>query len=146
MNITQIISWLIEHKWHYIVAGLPISIFLLIFYLRNKEIIANYFKEFILWAKPSLETNGKASTEKLVWFTVTLLAYIPCRLIFTIKIVTHDSEDIWHIVIGLLFGSLIDAAYGLLLGKIITPAQIIELKNGLNIKIDDTNIPKKDVV
>ncbi len=120
--------------WSYLAIGVPCSIFTLIFYLRNKAILGGLLLTLFQWLRPSLETNNMASPEKLTAFAITAFTYIPCRLIFTWKVLMMETNDVWHIVIGLLIGSLIDAGYTLMLYKILSPQQLIELKNGLGVK------------
>ena len=117
--------WLANERWLYLVGGLPVTIFLVLFYFRNKTVIGNSFTSFIIWAKHSLETANQASPEKITAFVVINFVYVPGRLYFVLKII-----DPLH----LLYGSLIDAGLVLVLYGIIKPSQIIELKNGMKVE------------
>ena len=121
----EIIQYLANERWLYLVGGLPLTIFLVLFYFRNKETLGKSFVSFIEWAKHSLETANQASPEKITAFVVINFVYVPGRLYFVLKII-----DPLH----LLYGSLIDAGLVLVLYGIIKPSQIIELKNGMKVE------------
>jgi hypothetical protein len=125
------IEYLAKVQWRYFAYVLPSILFCLFFYLRNKKSIFSSFNEFIKWVKHSFEQGGHASPEKLTAFAVTSFSYIPTRLIFALQ-VTEPKH--------LLLGSILDAVYVCVLYRIITPQQVMELKNGL--KISDE--PKKE--
>ena len=119
-TLKEILYWLAHNKWVYLAYWLPLVIFIVRFYRANKADIGKDFDSFIEWARHSLETNKEASAEKITAFIVINFVYVPGRLYFVYKII-----DPLH----LLYGSLIDAALVLILYKIITPANLIELKN-----------------
>ncbi len=131
VDIVAIFQFLSLTHWMYLVIGLPFTIFIVIFYFRNKAVLGGALINLIEWARPSLETNGKASTEKISVFVVMNAVYVPNRLIFTIKIFNIISNDIWHILVGGLMGSALDIIFILMLLKILSPQQLIELKSGL---------------
>lgn len=118
----DMLKYLIESRWSYIAIAVPLFLFGLLFYLKNKQSISEAFYKFVLWARPSLEAGGKASPEKIAAFVVINFVYVPGRLIFVIK-----NNDPLH----LLYGSAIDATLALLLFRIITPGQILELKGNI---------------
>lgn len=116
------LEWLAENKWVYLAYWIPFGIFSWRLYSKNKTGILNSFFSFVAWARPSLESNNHASPEKLTSFMVMNFVYIPSRLYFIYKI--DDPID-------LLWGNLLDVIFMLILYKIITPTQILELKRGL---------------
>jgi len=122
MKISDVIKYLVEFQWLYIAYALPAVLLLMWFYFKNKEAIFSRFNGFVNWIRPSFETGGFASPEKLTAFSITTFAYIPGRLIFALQI-----TDPVH----LLYGSVIDAVFVLVLYKIISPAQLLELKDGI---------------
>jgi len=130
----EILYWLANNKWIYLAYWLPLVIFSMRFYAKNKLAISEAFFAAVVWARHSLETAGQASPEKITAFVIINTVYIPGRLVFVWKI----TEPI-----HLLYGSLIDAALVLILYRIITPSQILELKSGLNpAQKDDKSNPQ----
>lgn len=121
----EAIKYLAQTRWVYFAYALPLIIFMLVFYIRHKKEIFSNLMSVIKWLKPSFETGGVASPEKLTAFAVTAFAYIPGRLIFAIQ-----NSDPIH----LLYGSGIDALFVLVLYRIISPAQIVELKTGIKME------------
>lgn len=111
---------ILESKWSYFAYFLPFLIGSTIFYFRNKNGICSSMKTFLNWAKNSLETGGQASAEKLTAFTIITLAYIPSRLKFAWTV-----TDPLH----LLWGMLLDTVFVLILYRIITPKDMIELRS-----------------
>jgi hypothetical protein len=114
-------KYLVANKWHYVAFTMPIFVILFSFYIRNKNQIFSNAKGFIRWIKPSFETGNFANAEKLTAFGVLNCAYLPSRLYFAFQI-----SDPIH----LLYGSTLDAFFILVLYRIISPQNIIELKNG----------------
>jgi hypothetical protein len=123
-------KYLVEFQWSYIAYAVPVALIILFFYLKNKKAISDGFKGFINWMRPSLETGGFSSPEKLTAFTVLGAVYIPASIIFAIQ-----SKDPAHSLIALI----VHATFICVLFKIISPAQLLELKNG--IKPSEPNNP-----
>jgi hypothetical protein len=121
-SIIGALQYVAESHWAYLVYWLPFTVFLIVFYLKNKKVIGTSFMSFILWAKESLETAHQASPEKLTAFMVMNAVYIPSRLMYAIKV-----TDPLH----LLYGTVLDAIFVCVLYRIITPQQLVELKGGL---------------
>lgn len=120
-DFIEALKFLAETKWGYLAYALPLILFSLIFYLRNKKILASNVLGFINWLRPGFETGGTSSAEKVTACMAMLCVYIPGRLIFCFTI-----SDPVH----LLWGSAIDATLILVLFRIISPQQLIDLKNG----------------
>lgn len=125
----EVLKFLAEFKWPYLAYVLPVFIFFLIVYLRYKKYIFENASRFIQWIRPSFETNGKASTEKLLAFSISIGAYIPGRTMFSL-----NSNDPVH----QLWALGIDALFICVLIRIISPQQLIELKNGTIDRTQDT--------
>lgn len=126
------IQFINDKQLMYVVFVTTMILSFVLFYLRNKTTISNYFVSFIKWAKPSLETNDQASPEKIIALIMSL-SFITCNIIFMVKIFTLVS-DVTHVVIGGLGCLAITGGFILLLLRIISPQQLIELKNGLENK------------
>lgn len=133
-DFIEAIKFMAETKWAYLAYALPLILFSLIFYLRNKKLLAANAMGFINWLRPGFETGGTSSAEKLTAFTAIVCTYIPGRLIFCFS--TVDP-------IHYLWGSIIDATFICVLFKIISPQQLIDLRNGSSReKIEPTLDPK----
>ncbi len=122
VTLKELFKYLLETHWLYTAGIVPVFVVLLVFYVKNKKNLFRNFSSFIRWIKPAYETGGYSSPEKLTAFGIMLFSYIPSRLIFVLTV-----DDAYR----LLIGSCIDAVFILVLFKIIEPAQIIELKNGI---------------
>lgn len=115
------LEFIFHSKWSYFAYFLPLLIGITFFYWRNKNGIFYSTKTFVSWAKNSMETGGQASAEKMTAFTILNLAYIPSRLKFA-----------WTVIdpLHLLWAMLLDTVFILILFRIITPKDMIELKAG----------------
>lgn len=127
----EIIDYIFTTKWKYFAYTVPSILIIVLFYLKNKKIIFDNLKGFIRWVKPSLESMGMASPEKLTAFTVLCLTYVPSRWVFVIGVFT---EVIKIDAIHLLYGSAMDLLFILVLFRIISPQQIIELRTGIKVE------------
>ncbi len=115
---------MIEVQWMYVAYAIPVFLIIIMFYFKNKKVIFSGFSGFIAWLRPSFETNGHASPEKLTAFAVTAFTYIPSRNIYTLQ-----HQDAWYSLVG----SIVDTVFVLVLYKILTPKNIAEIKNGISI-------------
>lgn len=120
-QLMEALKFMAEAKWGYLAYALPLLIFLLIFYLKNKKAIIYGVSNLIVWLKPGFEIGGTSSAEKItaVWLLIT--TYTPGRLYFS-----FNATDAVH----LLWGSLLDAVFICVLYGIVKPQQLIDLKNG----------------
>jgi hypothetical protein len=108
-------------RWMYFAYVLPLVVIL----YRNRLLIREGFVQLIRWSKPSMESGGTASPEKLTAFAVLNLVYIPGRLRFI-----WTSDDPWHQILGFAM----DITFILLLFRIISPREVIELRTGLRLE------------
>lgn len=120
-NIIEVLVYLAENKFGYLAYAVPLFILVVIFYLINKKILIENTKSFIQWLKPGFEIGGTCSAEKVtaVWLLIT--TYTPGRLYFS-----FNATDPIH----LLWGSVLDATFILVVYGIVKPQQLIDLKNG----------------
>lgn len=135
----EALHYLAENRWTYLVIGFPLTIFLIVFYLRNKKSLADAFISFILWAKQSLEVNGQANTEKLVICAVLMLVYVPGRLkyiwtSFSLQQYNWESQ---------MWGFGLDAIVIAVANGWVTPKDLIEIKNGFSSRTTTTTTETK---
>ena len=124
------VRFLAESKWMYLAYVLPLFIFLIAFYLRNKKLAIEWFILFVKWIKESVESGGMANAERLTAFGIMVFCVIPGHFFF-FKIPTVSAEH-W------LWLFTIDFAFILILYKIITPSQLLELKGIVKTKEQNT--------
>lgn len=116
------VKYLVEFQWSYVAYALPALFILILFYFRNRKRIFTGFSGFINWLKPSFETGGFASPEKITAAMVITFAYLPGNILIML------SSDAVHRNWALG----INAVFVLVLFRIITPQQLAELKNGIS--------------
>lgn len=120
-----LLKYLASSHWVYLAYAIPFMAFMLVFYLKYKQDMFVGLRNFILWIKPSFETAGQASPEKLTAFALTVFAYIPNRWVYSLRV-----TDPLH----LLYAFVLDGIIILILYRIISPAQLIELREGKKIE------------
>ena len=122
--IDKLIEW-VEYffttRWHYTMYIVPVAIFLVGFYKKNKQAIFNNFDSFMAWSKASFEKDGKADGNLLTAFFITVFVYAPARWHFALNV-----TDPLH----LLYGMVLDLAYALILKQFLKISDIIAFKNG----------------
>lgn len=127
------IHYIAESRWTYLAYWLPLIIFCILFYLRNKSLVLNSIGYILKWTRLSLESNGKPCLEKIIAFGIMNGAFIPCCIIFMVKIFSQIKDE-FYVICGGLGCLLIIASFMLMLLRILSPQQLIELKNGLGIE------------
>lgn len=128
-------DFILNTQWQYFAYVVPLVVFNVILLWRNRKFIREGIVIVVKWMRPSMESGGTASPEKLTAFAVLNFVYIPGRLRFVWTI-----DDPWH----QLLAFCLDVVFILILFRIISPREVIELKTGLRYKEDHKEEQKSE--